>query len=54
MDLYDEYLRSNYMDLSDIVENPAEQPVIEFLFFYASVCQKNGEELKKKTLDSLK
>jgi hypothetical protein len=24
MNLYDEYLSSNYMDLSDIVENPAE------------------------------
>ena len=24
MNLYDEYLRSNYMDLSDLVENPAE------------------------------
>jgi hypothetical protein len=24
MNLYDEYLCSNYMDLSDLVENPAE------------------------------
>ncbi|KAH3895681.1 hypothetical protein DPMN_019846 [Dreissena polymorpha] len=24
MNLYDEYLRSNYMDLSDLAENPVE------------------------------
>ncbi|KAH3728691.1 hypothetical protein DPMN_054651 [Dreissena polymorpha] len=50
MNLYDEYLRSNYMDL---VENPAERnnQLLSYAFFYASVRQKNDEELKKKTLD---
>ncbi|XP_052262749.1 zinc finger MYM-type protein 2-like [Dreissena polymorpha] len=41
------------MDLCDLVGNPAELNN-QLLYFYASVRQKNGEELKKKSLDSLK
>ncbi|KAH3715710.1 hypothetical protein DPMN_058422 [Dreissena polymorpha] len=41
------------MDLGDLVENPAELNNL-LRFFYASVHPKNGEQLKKKSLDSLK
>ncbi|KAH3846800.1 hypothetical protein DPMN_089107 [Dreissena polymorpha] len=51
MNLYNAFLRSKYMDLGDLVENPTYQPAIElrFLFFYgyASVRKKNGDGLKK-------
>jgi len=53
MNLFNKFLCSNHMDLGDLVENPAELNN-QLRVFYASVRQKNGEELKKKSLDSLK
>lgn len=41
------------MELSEIVENPTELNN-QLRYYYASDRQKNGEELKKKSLDSLK
>jgi hypothetical protein len=53
VNLFSEFLRSNNMELSEIVENPTELNN-QLRYYYASVRQKNGEELKKKSLDSLK